>query len=90
MQTTKQCEVGSATTRLCTQEFYSHLAFTFISWKKICRTRILSNFIGSHSSLDVDIVYNFCYGVYNQCELFIYLDLIVKNREVPIERYFKR
>jgi hypothetical protein len=31
----------------------------------------------------------FCYGVYNQCELFICLDLMVKNREVPIKRYFK-
>jgi hypothetical protein len=31
----------------------------------------------------------FCYGMYNQCESFICLDLIVKNREVPIERYFK-
>jgi hypothetical protein len=29
------------------------------------------------------------YDVYNQYELFIYLDLMVKNREVPIERYFK-
>jgi hypothetical protein len=31
----------------------------------------------------------FCYSVYNQRELFIYLDLMVKNREIPIERYFK-
>jgi hypothetical protein len=31
----------------------------------------------------------FCYGVYNQCELFICLDLMVKNSEVTIERYFK-
>jgi hypothetical protein len=31
----------------------------------------------------------FCYGVYNQCESFIWLDLMVKNREVSIERYFK-
>jgi hypothetical protein len=28
----------------------------------------------------------FYYGVYNQCESFIYLDLMVKNMEVPIER----
>jgi hypothetical protein len=27
--------------------------------------------------------------VYNQCESFISLNLIVKNREIPIERYFK-
>jgi hypothetical protein len=80
MQTTKQCEVGSATTKLCTQEFYSHHAFTFISWKKICRTRILYYFVGSHSSPDLDIVHDFCYGVYNQCESFIYLYLMVKNR----------
>jgi hypothetical protein len=30
----------------------------------------------------------FCYGVYNQCELFICLDLMIKNKEVPIEGYF--
>jgi hypothetical protein len=35
------------------------------------------------------IVQEFCYGVYNQCESFIYLDLMVKNREVTIKRYFK-
>jgi hypothetical protein len=34
-------------------------------------------------------LFEFCYGVYNQCESFIYLDLMVKNREVHIERYFK-
>jgi hypothetical protein len=33
--------------------------------------------------------YEFCYSVYNQCESFICLDLIVKNRELLIERYFK-
>jgi hypothetical protein len=31
----------------------------------------------------------FCYGVYNQYESFICLDLMVKNMEVSIERYFK-
>jgi hypothetical protein len=31
----------------------------------------------------------FCYGVYNQRELFICLDLMVKNREIPIKMYFK-
>jgi hypothetical protein len=31
----------------------------------------------------------FCYGVCNRCESFICLDLIVKNREVPIKKYFK-
>jgi hypothetical protein len=35
------------------------------------------------------IYLEFCYGVYNQHESFIYLDLMIKNREVPIERYFK-
>jgi hypothetical protein len=35
------------------------------------------------------LFFEFCYGVYNQCESFICLDLMVKNREVPIERYFK-
>jgi hypothetical protein len=33
--------------------------------------------------------YEFCYSVYNQRELFICLDLIVKNREISIEMYFK-
>jgi hypothetical protein len=27
--------------------------------------------------------------VYNQCESFICLDLIVKNMKISIERYFK-
>jgi hypothetical protein len=27
--------------------------------------------------------------VYNQYESFIYLDLMVKNRKIHIERYFK-
>jgi hypothetical protein len=31
----------------------------------------------------------FCHAVYNQYESFIYLDIMVKNREVPIEIYFK-
>jgi hypothetical protein len=42
--------------------------------------------------LQADILqhkYEFCYGVYNQCQSFICLNLMVKNREVPIERYFK-
>jgi hypothetical protein len=33
--------------------------------------------------------FEFCYDVYNQYEPFIYLDLMVKNRKVPIEMYFK-
>jgi hypothetical protein len=28
----------------------------------------------------------FCYRVYNQRESFIYLDLMVKNMEVPIKK----
>jgi hypothetical protein len=35
------------------------------------------------------IIEEFSYGVYNQCELFICLDLMVKNRDIFIERYFK-
>jgi hypothetical protein len=31
----------------------------------------------------------FCYGVYNKCEPFICLDLMIKSRDAPIERYFK-
>jgi hypothetical protein len=31
----------------------------------------------------------FCYNVYNQRESFICLDLMVKNREIAIERYLK-
>jgi hypothetical protein len=29
-------------------------------------------------------IYEFCYWVYNQYELFIYLDLMVKNVDVTI------
>jgi hypothetical protein len=35
------------------------------------------------------VLNEFCYGVYNQYESFIYLNLMVKNREIPIGRYFK-
>jgi hypothetical protein len=31
----------------------------------------------------------FCYNVYNQCKSFTYLDLMIKNKEIYIERYFK-
>jgi hypothetical protein len=31
----------------------------------------------------------FCYGMYNQCESFIWLDLMIKNRKISIKRYFK-
>jgi hypothetical protein len=41
------------------------------------------------SDLRAPLKYEFCYGVYNQYESFICLDLIVKNREVLIKRYFK-
>jgi hypothetical protein len=34
-------------------------------------------------------IYEFCYSVYNQCESFICLDLMIKNRVIPIKRYFK-
>jgi hypothetical protein len=33
--------------------------------------------------------YEFCYSVYNQLELFIYLDLMVKSREIFIVMHFK-
>jgi hypothetical protein len=33
--------------------------------------------------------YEFCHGVYNQYESFIYLVLMVKNMELSINRYFK-
>jgi hypothetical protein len=33
--------------------------------------------------------FEFCYGVYNKYELFICLDLIVKNRKINIKMYFK-
>jgi hypothetical protein len=33
--------------------------------------------------------YKFYYGVYNQYESFICLDLMVKNREILIEMYYK-
>jgi hypothetical protein len=34
------------------------------------------------TSVPLIFIPQFCYGVYNQCESFIYLDLIVKNREI--------
>jgi hypothetical protein len=36
-----------------------------------------------------NIILEFYYSMYNQHESFIYLDLIIKNRKIPIERYFK-
>jgi hypothetical protein len=33
--------------------------------------------------------YEFCNIVYNQHELFIYLVLMFKNREISIDMYFK-
>jgi hypothetical protein len=38
---------------------------------------------------NLNLIYEFCYGLYNQYGSFIYLDLIVKNREISIKRYFK-
>jgi hypothetical protein len=39
---------------------------------------------------DYRIIYlEFCYNVYNKYESFICLDLMVKNIEVPIKKYFK-
>jgi hypothetical protein len=35
------------------------------------------------------LFYEFFDDVYNQYKSFIWLDLMVKNREVTIERYFK-
>jgi hypothetical protein len=35
------------------------------------------------------LYYELCYSVHNQCESFIYLNLIVKNMNILIERYFK-
>jgi hypothetical protein len=34
-------------------------------------------------------IFEFCYGVYNQRESFIYLDLMIKNRKISIKKYFK-
>jgi hypothetical protein len=46
--------------------------------------------VSASCSLKHDILSKkFCYGVYNQRELFICPNLMVKNREVPIDRYFK-
>jgi hypothetical protein len=63
----------------------------FYIWKTCMDTYIL--YVLVHCLLYVEnllcMFYEFCYGVYNQCELFIYLDPMAKNREVPIERYFK-
>jgi hypothetical protein len=37
------------------------------------------------------LINEFCYRVYNQLELLIYLDLMIKNKEIRIylKRYFK-
>jgi hypothetical protein len=67
------------------------LVHVFYIWKTCMDTYIL--YVLVHCLLYVEILlcmfYEFCYGVYNQCELFIYLDPMVKNMEIPIERYFK-
>jgi hypothetical protein len=34
----------------------------------------------------IQLLEEFCYGVYNQDETFIYLDLMDKNKEIHIER----
>jgi hypothetical protein len=41
-----------------------------------------------NQSITCSLNVEFCYGVYNQCESFICLNLIVKNIELPIEKYF--
>jgi hypothetical protein len=35
------------------------------------------------------LIVEFCYCVYNQHDSFICLDQILKNSEIPVERYFK-
>jgi hypothetical protein len=54
------------------------------------------NFNDEHTASKIGVIslvllykIEFCYGVFNQCELFICLDIMVKNMEVLIERYFK-
>jgi hypothetical protein len=48
-------------------------------------TRFISNVVVDFPGLKME----FCYGVYNHCESFICLDLMVKNRKISIKRYFK-
>jgi hypothetical protein len=46
----------------------------------------LSPYLRQSAGINLN-VNEFCYGVYNQCESFICLDIIVKNREIHIKRY---
>jgi hypothetical protein len=46
-------------------------------------------YIIRHLIIQLYLINEFCYGVYNQYESFICLGLMVKNREVTIEMYFK-
>jgi hypothetical protein len=39
--------------------------------------------------IDDIYIYKFWYDVYNQYESFIYLDIMIKSRKIPIEMYFK-
>jgi hypothetical protein len=64
--------------------FISIINFYYIINKLIILVLIHTNLILVHH-----LKYEFCYGVYNYCKSFICLDLMVKNREVSIERYFK-
>jgi hypothetical protein len=53
----------------------------------LCQTRLTGSWQQRTGGFGFQI--EFCYGVYNQCESFIYLDLMVKSRDVLIEMYFK-
>jgi hypothetical protein len=53
-------------------------------------TKVSNHFVlGSKLKSNQHFIFEFCYDVSNQYESFICLDLMVKNREIPIERYFK-
>jgi hypothetical protein len=60
-----------------------------IAKRPIIIMKIHSHIYPRRYLLWIHLIKEFCYGVYNQYKLFIYLDLIVKNRKISIEMYFK-
>jgi hypothetical protein len=70
---------------ICT---YKILKIIF-NFKKNYVHHVLTDQYSILDSISRQVKIEFCYSVYNQRESFIYLDLMVKNREIPIKRSFK-
>jgi hypothetical protein len=81
----------------CKQLLLNTQTKNFNNSKKPRTSRVLRNFknlwIVSPNSCELlhhlPIILESCYSVWNQREQFIYPNLIVKNRKMHIERYFK-